>query len=303
MKSPYTYYAVDIQFESDILLPDLIKIKASEIDVRIILGTLPDIEFEPTIKTSRYKYNQNNFYLKIDNIAQYLICNGNTIYIEPIANASHDDIRIFLYSTVFGALFHQRKMLAIHASCICNSKYSFAFAGASGIGKSTLAYSFLKDFEYDIISDDVTVIDIKDVNIVTSAPALPRIKLWQDMVTKFKISKEVNIIRDEIPKFNIPIKERFCTEKRILKAIFFLSTSHQNEVMVEKITGSKKLTLFNDNIFKIRFAKDLKMQSIIFDKAVKILPHVDFYSITRPRNGQHFNEIKLLIEEIISKFS
>ncbi|MBK1663186.1 serine kinase [Rhodospirillum rubrum] len=120
-------------------------------------------------------------------VGSYRISQGRVITIDPQVGAMASAVRQYLLGTAFGVLCHQRGLLPLHASCVAINGRAVAIAGASGAGKSSLAAALVR-LGYPLLGDDVCVIDASEINAPRVLPAIPRLKLWRDVLDAFGLA-------------------------------------------------------------------------------------------------------------------
>ena len=135
------YSTFDLIFKSkDLLLPELqlIDLKNRNYDVLIQKDNhkkWPPIE-KGKYDTEFLKMATNDFRLSIKGIAEFRVIDGNKIYWSKTNNKVTDnDIKAFLFSSVFGALFIQRDNLLLHGNALTKNKKLIICLGKSGVGK------------------------------------------------------------------------------------------------------------------------------------------------------------------------
>jgi len=127
---PYQYYTFGLYIQSDLELPELLVAEFLSLpDVIIMQGKTPINLPNCQKKGVTYEVAINEFLLKLKDIASFYVKNGNTIIIEPESKANMNDIRLFLLGSCLGAILHQRKILAMHASAIVYNKRAVLFTG------------------------------------------------------------------------------------------------------------------------------------------------------------------------------
>jgi hypothetical protein len=95
--------------------------------------------------------------------------------------------------------------LPLHANAIVAGGGAYAFAGRSGAGKSTLAAHFARA-GYDVLCDDVCVINFDATGVPVAWPGLPRLKLWGDASTRFGHDKEaLERAIEGMDKYHVPL--------------------------------------------------------------------------------------------------
>ena len=115
------------------------------------------------------------FRLSVQDVGRFLVRHGNEVIVDSDETAPSDDLRLYLCGGVFGAVWHQRGVLALHASAVRVGDRCVLFAGRSGAGKSTLA-AHLAARGHDLIADDVCVVSTADEQIAVW-PTVPSLKL------------------------------------------------------------------------------------------------------------------------------
>ena len=212
---------------SDVPLPDLMAWdgddSAPEIVVR--LGEVPERLADPVHEgpllhvaadgTCRYR---------IAGVATFLVEAGRRVTVQPEMDPAAPDVGLVLLGSVFGMLCHQRSLLPLHAGCVEIDGRAVAFAGQSGVGKSTLTAAFARR-GFPVVADDVTVVDVAGRDGMMVLPAFPRLKLWRDTLDGLGLWTE-GLVRSRkgLDKFNLPHAAGFRTEPLPLAAIILLET-------------------------------------------------------------------------------
>lgn len=89
-------------------------------------------------------------------------------------------IRAFnIYGPGMGMIFKLRAEAVLHASVVAIGGTAVAFAGVSGVGKSTLAATFEK-LGYPVLSDDLCVLHVSESGEFYIPPGPPRVRLLPD---------------------------------------------------------------------------------------------------------------------------
>src|SRR6202011_5530874 len=143
------YAVFGMSIASEAPLPELPSLGLTPApDVSICFETLPS---PPASAAGPLHCVGEDTYLKAKDVGRFRIRRGREIAIDPLPGVSERDIRLFLLGPVLGLLCHQRGLLPLHASAIVADGRAVAFAGPSGIGKSTLAACF-QDRGYEVLS-------------------------------------------------------------------------------------------------------------------------------------------------------
>ena len=226
MVAAMTYALCGLRIVSELPLPDLLPWRGDDRvpDVEIRLGTVPDrlecTVFEgPLLQVGK----DGDCRYAVAGVAAYFVENGRHVTIQPYMDPTAPDVRVFLLGSVFGFLCHSRGLVPLHAGCVEINGRAVAFAGASGVGKSTLTAAFLRR-GYRVLADDVTVVDVAAPGGPQVLPSFPRIKLWRDSLDGLGLSADgLERSRAQLEKFHLPVEGCFSAEPRPLAAIYHLT--------------------------------------------------------------------------------
>lgn len=164
-----------------------------------IPATLPD----PTAVAPLFQLSALALQLAIPDVATYRVEQGRRITIDVAPGADARDVRVFLLGSVFGALWLQRGLLPLHASAVAIADGCVAFAGPSGVGKSTIA-AFMSGRGHVLVSDDTCVADRTAASPPRVWPGPPRLKLWRDALRGLAMDVAGGVaVRRELEKYEI----------------------------------------------------------------------------------------------------
>ena len=214
-------------------LPDLLPWTGGDgpADLRIEVGPVPErltdtVFDQPLLQVAA----DGTCRFQVPGVAAYLIdADARRVVVEPAMAPDAPDIRVFLYGTVLGLLCYRRGLVPLHASCVRIGDGAVAMAGASGMGKSTLAAALLRR-GCPVLSDDVTVIDLASPDGPRVLPAFPRLKLWGDAMARMGFAVDgLERSRPELEKFHLPVETRFSRQSVLLRAVFHLTVGPGHE--------------------------------------------------------------------------
>ena len=243
------YLAHGLPILSGLALPELpIRDRVSPPQVRIRTGSVAPELAGRTGRGALFETGRNSFLLRLDGIARYLVTDGDQIVIDPAPKTDPDSVRVFLLGSIFGALLHQRGLLPLHASAIQTARGAVLFAGASGMGKSTLAGAFYRR-GYRVVSDEICALDGDRM-----WPAIPWLTLWPDAVEELGLwSDAVRQVRPNIKKFHVPIEPSIDHSPLPVRAIYILSKTNGPDFAVSRLRGIDKLQTLIDYTFHRQF--------------------------------------------------
>jgi hypothetical protein len=232
---PYSYRAFGLNILSQLFISGFESASIDKVDVYIHEGNVPE-SLNRIINTGvLYQSNETEFLLRLQNIANYYVKNGNEIIIQRKDHSKQGDVSAFLTGTSFGALLQQRRLIALHASTVLYKNKCIIIAGMSGVGKSTLAAAIIMAGGI-LVADDISVIDFSGEDPVV-CPAFPAIKLWEDSLRHLSISSTgLEPVRKELKKYYLPIPKYSCNSKTITH-IFILNTHNRIELDIKSLYG------------------------------------------------------------------
>ncbi len=131
--------------------------------------------------------HQHEFTLDVEEVAWFYVQGGNYIEICPYKGYSHHSVELFLNSTVYAAILHQRKILAMHGSCFSYNGKNLMICGESGAGKSSLTVAFCMAGS-SFLTDDVSPVIFRH-ELPFVLPLSDRVKLWENTLVQLSIEK------------------------------------------------------------------------------------------------------------------
>nr|WP_298930252.1 hypothetical protein [uncultured Erythrobacter sp.] len=177
---PLTYSVFGLNLRSEIALQELIESQFSAADVTIRLGSPPAELAMPRKTVNRWSVTDNEFLFAPAGIGRFYVSNGTDILVESFGAKDDPALRGFVLGSCMGAIFQQRRQLALHASSFVVGDQAFAICGKSGAGKST-AGGLMRQSGAKLLSDDVTVFYGDDAPVVM--PGYPVSKLSERSLT------------------------------------------------------------------------------------------------------------------------
>lgn len=221
-----TYALCGLRVVSELPLPDLLPWTGDDRvpDVEIRLGTVPERLERPVFEGPLLQVGADgDCRYAVAGVAAYYLDSGRHITIQPYMDQTAPDVRVFLLGSVFGFLCHYRGLVPLHAGCVEINGQAVAFAGDSGVGKSTLTAAFLRR-GYRVLADDVTVVDMTASGGPRVLPSFPRIKLWRDSLDGLGgCADGLERSRAQLEKFHLPVEGFFSAEPLPLAAIYHLN--------------------------------------------------------------------------------
>ena len=279
----YTAYGLSIR--SEIELPELLPApehnKNSAIDVQITLRSVPKSGLADNVEgPGWFQASPDALWLDIEEVARFLISDGQQIIIDPYHGADEESIRLFLLGSAFGAILFQRGHFVLHGNAIRVGNQCMVCIGDSGAGKSTLAAGFMQR-GYSILSDDVVALD-DEYRVL---PGFPRIKLWKNTADNLCIeTRGLRRIRPTDEKFNYPLGGLFQKEPLPIRWIYILEMHDKETVTIKPLKGMQLFRPLYENTYRPGYLEGMKLQEWQLRKCGQLARKVYMANIRRPRN-------------------
>lgn len=173
------------------------------------------------------------YLLRFHDLADFLLDRQGT---EVVALANRDvpeeTLHHILLNQVLPLLLNLRGQDALHATAVLTPYGVCAFAGLAGVGKSTLAASFLLA-GYPVISDDCLVLKEQEGRIV-AVPGYPGLRLWDDVTQSLSLDPaHLRSVAHYTAKHRLLLPDQsqaFPTEPLPLTRLYLLSPPEGPEV-------------------------------------------------------------------------
>jgi hypothetical protein len=195
--------------------------------------------------------------IRIDNVADFEITAGRKICVWPAAGSTQKDIEIYLYGIAWATLCHQRGVLPLHASAISSRGRIIAFAGHSGIGKSTLAAA-MSSLDYEVVTDDVLPVSFDQNSVPGAWPYLRRLKLRNDCVEELALTA-IEPVSETLDREKHFIRPKYIAEDRWsrLDRLYLLELDPtRSRVEIERLAGADAVHGLVDQTYHFNFILD-----------------------------------------------
>ena len=299
MKYYYRVYGINI--ESTIEVPEFEVIDSnSHIDVRLSFGVVNKGIMDLITQGHRARYEKQDMWFCIDDVAIFHIYNGDTVTIEPLGDKNNKMIKIYIMGSVMGMALLQRNMMAIHGGGIVIDGKGCIFTGEKGAGKSTITTALRKK-GYKFVADDVCSINIGEVNTIHHGFGYQ--KLCEDAMEKLGYNlDEFEPFRGDlgVNKYIVPAFDEFTKEEVPLEAVFELAVGDVDEVKIEEVLGANKINKLIENVFRIemlRYAGGI--EPVYFKKCLDIAKNTKMYKIIRPKDVFSVEEQIALVRNVL----
>lgn len=300
MNYRYLVYGLKVnsQIEFDEFLDNINE--SNDNEVNIIYGEMNNDIKEEINQGRKVFISKEIVWFNIDNIATYLIKDGNLIIIEPYKDSTLKEIKTYIFGACLGHLLYQREVFTIHGGALELNNKALIIVGESGAGKSTLTTA-LRLNGFGFLSDDLSAIDMEKYPAVN--PGYPGQRLCDDGMGRFgyNIDNYNKVELEDKVKYTIPVWESFIREKTEIGMIFEITVDDVEKVYSEKINGTEKLNLLLRNTYCLSSVKHLGVSNNYLKQCIKLAKEVSMFKIVRPRKGFTVNEQMSVINNVINE--
>lgn len=255
----------------------------------------------PTGKGVLYQATASQFLLNLNDVARYLVQNGNEIIVEPAADSLESDVRVFLLGSCIGALLHQRGLLVIHAGALYTERGAVLFTGHSGCGRSTLLGELMRR-GYQMMVDDVCAVTLDPAGTPLVLPGYPRTRLWSDAA--HKLEQDITTMertRPAMEKYERHIPEQYWDQPASLRRIYLLGTSNKDELELKLVPRIDTFSIVLHNTYRHQFLDGLAMRAPHFSLATAVAKHSTVTRVTRPSHPFRLTELADRIEQDLAQ--
>jgi len=272
-------------------------------DISIRRGDVPDELDGITARTPLVQVNAQGWLrYTVRNVATYLVRGGNEVIIDTPHSPDTADVALFLLGSVLGFLCHQRGLLPLHASCVALNGKVFAMAGHSGAGKSTLAALLLAQGAR-LLSDDVTVIDLRAEGGARVLPTYPRQKMWRDTLDTLGIAPG-RYLRSTVhlEKFDRQVADRFESAPMRLDGVCQIHLQmRENSLRIAPLDGLAAVRMLYENVYRRTAAGLLGRSEQVFADCAALSAQLPHRALILPngidRLARHGGELAALLAQ------
>lgn len=287
----HDYSVFGLHIRSELPLPELASMQtenADAPDVYIRIGDTGAVA-EPRHVGPIFQVGINDYRLEVRNTARYRVRNGAEIIVAPFAGSSARNVRLFLLGTALGALCQQRRLLPLHASAIEVDGQCVAFAGPSGIGKSTLA-AFFQDRGYNVICDDICVVGLDAQGQPRAWPGIPRLKLWREAADA--LARDVSALEpdhDGLEKYHFPTDRGANQASLPLQRLYILQEARlPAQEGITLLTGTTAFEALAANTYRHFLLAPMGQTAGHFAICASLIKHSGVYSAGRRKGFDVF---------------
>jgi hypothetical protein len=187
------YYAYGISIRSDFELPlrETFGPEGTLFDVELRLSTSPlsteiPLSAMPRQRQSSFEFSElfdGSSYLRWEDVGEAVVSkSGRSITCHPYSQTHAESFCVYLLGQILSFAFVSNGFEPLHSTAVVIAGQAIAFLGDCGLGKSTLAASFL-EAGYRLLTDDLLVLKLTPGGIL-AYPGPARIKLFPEVARR-----------------------------------------------------------------------------------------------------------------------
>lgn len=272
-----TYWAYGLCIHAEIPCPELPSHPRPAEDADVMIQMLQPVpHVEEALENGYFEVRPGVFRLAVPGVANYRVEQGRTIWIEPHAGASPEEIRLFLLGSTMGALLYQRGLFPLHGSAVETKWGAMVFVGAQGAGKSTLAAHFHRR-GYRLLSDDVCAVAASGDGFQI-LPALAQVRLCADAYERLGTPAGA---RFDVDKYVVPMGEGYCPDPVPLRAVHVLCGENTETPRFEVLRGFDRVQRLLENLYRPHYLKGQQTQADLMRLAGQVARRSDMVAVSR----------------------
>ncbi|MGH7503203.1 MAG: hypothetical protein ACREL7_15870 [Longimicrobiales bacterium] len=246
-----------------------------------------------------WRADGDGYVLSVRGVAAYRVTGGRLIEVDPVNGADSSDLTLFLLGSAFGALWHQRGMLALHASAVDVGGRAMAFAGPSQTGKSTLA-AFLTRRGYPLVTDDVAVITRSGSSTSAIWPGPGRIKLWRDGLAQLgEEARQLARAGGRRDKYHMPVgtSDPPGRSAPVGLARLYVIANGEGATAIERLSGLDAVEAVAAQTYREQFVVPMGLAREHFRLCAEAARSIEVCRLTRALGFEHMDEVLDALEQ------
>jgi len=251
-------------------------------DVVVRLGHVPAVLDGAVSIGPNWQFAPPFFLVEVPGVVRFLVKSGAEILVDPEPGISLDDAAIFIVGTAIAVALYQRRALILHASAVASDGFAYAFVGASGAGKSTLAALLCLDGGCEVVSDDVSAIDVAGDTPVLKADGR-RFRLWEDSIDLLKLAEHRGrAVRSMIHKFHVALPAHRADTELPLRGIYILDTLPPGTApLIESLPAGRAAFALDHHRYRRRLANQINTVAERFALMARLVDRVPVFLFHR----------------------
>lgn len=219
---------------------------------------------------------------------------GREILVDAERGMDARSLRLCLLGPAMATVLRQRGHVVLHASCVREGRNAFAFLGAAGAGKSTIALALARR-GFSLVTDNVLAVHDGRNPLVYRAQA--QIKCSPDIFSRYAFSAERHErVEADNPKRSVHLKSTGRGTAAVLRHVYVLGQGARAVIRpVNKCQALLEMARHPCGI--VPAETDARPEH--FSALARIASRVPFFSLTHERGLKHFEAFVDLVERHI----
>ena len=254
-EATHAYVLCGWHTRSDIPLTSVPTSVRGDESVDIVIQIAPG--YSPMAKNAGrlvFEHSAQRSLIRVEDVADFEVKGGRQIRVWPAAGAAQKDIEIFLLGPAWATLSHQRGMLPLHASAIVTKGGIAAFAGHSGVGKSTTA-ALMGALGYELVADDILTVNFNRHSVPGAWPYLRRLKLQGGPIIQLALTP-TETVSETLDKEKYFVRPKCVADDKWsrLERVYLLEVDPTvPRVSIDRITGADAVRTLIDQTYHFQF--------------------------------------------------
>lgn len=234
--------------------------------------------------------------ISIPSVGRYRIRNGRSVIVEPDPRADPALMRLFILGSVMGIMFHQRGLLALHASAVESGGEVLAFVGDQGQGKSTLAAQCLAGANR-LVADDILVVSFDADGRPLAQPGMPGLKLWRDTLEHLGHGTDrLEQCWARAEKFRLGVEERVADRPLPLDRVYVLADDPRADAgRIAPMNGAAAAMALIEHTYRMELLDPQTERANHFAVATRLAGRIAVQRLTRNRHLAHLPDTAAMV--------
>ncbi len=217
---------------------------------------------------------------------------------DPEPGARPEDVQLYLLGSMMGTIMHQRGALPLHACAAAFGGRALAFAGPSGVGKSTLLAALVAQGGA-FITDDIAVVTPLGGGKVGLWPGAQRAKLDPlSLAALGRTGAGLEPAGGPQGKFHLPVSGGEPVRGPVPLARVYLLRDGEGPPRIEPLSGLDAVTALLEDVYVLGCATALGLAAQCFRLAAATAAAVEVGRLVRPRGMDRLADtVRLVLSE------
>jgi hypothetical protein len=285
-----------LRVRSEIDLPGWPNFDSGAPDVTISLESHANSDFQGEPYSARSVLAEGGIELEVRGVGRYIASDGALIRVAVEPGAKSEDIRLYLLGAMMGVILHQRGFYPLHASCVALNGGGIAFAGPSGVGKSTLVASLVRRGA-SFVTDDICAMAPVNGGEPAVWPGAASVKLDES-----GLASASGPVADLAPaggnrgKYQLPIDAVIDWATPVPLRRVYLIRDGEGPPRLERLSGLEATSALVEETYFLVYAAALGLTPQVFRWAAEVARTVSVSTLVRPNGLEHLPAVLDMIE-------